>query len=209
MMQPDAGSAIIFFCFIIPLFREGLSKWIPLFIIYNILIATGVIIFGTLLTILIFIPSSILLLLLFNNMKNYIKTTLILISSGIALTLITNFSYNNLAPHQKDRIDMVFGKLDTSYNVQQSLIAVGNGGVFGEGYKKGTQTNGAFVPKQSTDFIFSAIAEQFGFFGCSLIIILFLLLFYYILKISERQKSTFSRILWIWGGFYFIYSFFL
>ncbi len=194
MMQPDAGSAIIFFCFIIPLFREGLSKWIPLFIIYNILIATGVIIFGTLLTILIFIPSSILFLLLFNNMKNYIKTTLILISSGIALTLITNFSYNNLAPHQKDRIDMVFGKLDTSYNVQQSLIAVGNGGVFGEGYKKGTQTNGAFVPKQSTDFIFSAIAEQFGFFGCSLIILLFLLLFYYILKISERQKSTFSRI---------------
>ena len=194
MMQPDAGSALIFCCFILPLFREGLSKWIPISIFYTIHISVGIILFGFLLTILIFIPAAILILLLFNKMKHYIKNTLLLITTGLVLSLTINYTYNNLPNHQKERIDMVFGKLSTSYNVQQSLIAVGNGGFFGEGYKKGTQTNGAFVPKQSTDFIFSAIAEQFGFIGCFFLLFLFFILFYQILITSERQKSTFSRV---------------
>jgi len=194
MMQPDAGSALIFCCFIIPLFREGLSKWIPLFIIYLFSITISVIIYGSIITLLIIIPITIFMSLLFNQIKNYIKHLLILIFTGIILTTSINYVYNNLATHQKDRIDMVFGKLSTSYNVNQSLIAIGNGGWLGEGYGNGTQTNGAFVPKQSTDFIFSAIAEQFGFTGCFLLLLMFILLINQILIISERQKSIFSRV---------------
>jgi len=194
MMQPDAGSALIFCCFIIPLFREGLSKWIPLFIIYLFSITIGVIIYGSMITLLIIIPIGIFISVLFNQIKNYVKQILILIFTGIILTISINYVYNNLAIHQKDRIDMVFGKLSTSYNVNQSLIAIGNGGWFGEGYSNGTQTNGAFVPKQSTDFIFSAIAEQFGFTGCFVLLLIFFLLINQILIVSERQKSIFSRV---------------
>ena len=194
MMQPDAGSALIFCCFIIPLFREGLSKWIPLFIIYLFSITIGVIICGSMITLLIIIPMAIFIALLFNQITNYIKQLLILIFTGIILTISINYVYNNLAIHQKDRIDMVFGKLSTSYNVNQSLIAIGNGGWFGDGYHNGTQTNGAFVPKQSTDFIFSAIAEQFGFTGCFILLLIFFLLINQILIVSERQKSIFSRV---------------
>ena len=194
MMQPDAGSALIFCCFIIPLFREGLSKWIPLFIIYLFSITIGVIIYGSMITLLIIVPMVIFISLLFNQITNYIKQLLILIFTGIILTISINYVYNNLAIHQKDRIDMVFGKLSTSYNVNQSLIAIGNGGWFGEGYSNGTQTNGAFVPKQSTDFIFSAIAEQFGFTGCFVLLLIFFLLINQILIVSERQKSIFSRV---------------
>ena len=194
MIQPDAGSALIFCCFIIPLFREGLSKCIPLFIIYLFSITISVIIYGPIITLLIIIPIIIFISLLFNHIKNYIKHLLILIFTGIILTTSINYVYNNLATHQKDRIDMVFGKLSTSYNVQQSLIAIGNGGWFGEGYGNGTQTNGAFVPKQSTDFIFSAIAEQFGFTGCLFLLLIFFILIQQILVVSERQKSIFSRV---------------
>jgi len=194
LMQPDAGSALIFLCFIIPLFREGLSKWIPLFIIYLSIISISVILLGTRTTLLLTIPITIFLFLFFNKIKTYIKNIAILISTGLILTISINYLYTNLPTHQKDRIDIVFQKLPTSYNVQQSLIAIGNGGWIGEGYGNGTQTNGGFVPKQSTDFIFSAIAEQFGFIGCLILLLLFFSLISQILVMSERQKSTFSRV---------------
>ncbi len=149
LMQPDAGSALIFLCFIIPLFREGLSKWIPLFIIYLSIISISVIIYGKLTTLLLTIPITIFLFFFFNKIKNYIKNILILILTGLILTTSVNYLYTNLPTHQKDRIDIVFQKLPTSYNVQQSLIAIGNGGWLGKGYGNGTQTNGGFVPKQS------------------------------------------------------------
>ena len=194
MLQPDAGSALIFFCFIIPLFREGLSKWVPLFILYSCVISISVIIYGMLITLLLTIPITIFIFFFFNRVRKYVKYLLILISTGLILTTSINYMYTHLPIHQKDRIDMVFQKLPTSYNVQQSLIAIGNGGWFGEGYGNGSQTNGGFVPKQSTDFIFSAIAEQFGFIGCMILLLLFFMLISQILVISERQKSIFSRV---------------
>jgi len=194
MLQPDAGSALIFFCFIIPLFREGLSKWIPLFIMYSCIISISVIIYGTVTTLLLTIPCVIFIFFIFNKVKKYIKNILILALTGLLLTISINYIYTSLPIHQKNRIDMVFQKLPTSYNVEQSLIAIGNGGWFGVGYGNGTQTNGGFVPKQSTDFIFSAIAEQFGFIGCIALILLFFMLISQILVISERQKSIFSRV---------------
>ena len=82
----------------------------------------------------------------------------------------------------------------TDYNVKQSKIAIGSGGVLGKGYLKGTQTRYDFVPEQSTDFIFCTIGEDFGFVGCVVLLGLYLLLLWHIVTIAERQRSVFSRV---------------
>ncbi|TDX00116.1 rod shape-determining protein RodA [Dinghuibacter silviterrae] len=82
----------------------------------------------------------------------------------------------------------------TDYNVKQSKIAIGSGGVLGKGYLKGTQTRYDFVPEQSTDFIFCTIGEDFGFAGCVVLLGLYLLLLWHIVNIAERQRSVFSRV---------------
>jgi rod shape determining protein RodA len=86
-------------------------------------------------------------------------------------------------------------KTDTeNYNVKQSKIAIGSGGLFGKGFLKGTQTQGDFVPEQHTDFIFTSLGENFGFVGCTLLMLLYLALLLRIVFIAERQRSTFSRV---------------
>jgi len=86
-------------------------------------------------------------------------------------------------------------KKDTeNYNVKQSKIVIGSGGIFGKGFLKGTQTQGDFVPEQHTDFIFTSLGENFGFVGCTLLMLLYLALLLRIVFIAERQRSTFSRV---------------
>jgi len=86
-------------------------------------------------------------------------------------------------------------KKDTeNYNVKQSKIAIGSGGLFGKGFLKGTQTQGDFVPEQHTDFIFTSLGENFGFVGCTILMLLYLALLLRIILIAERQRSTFSRV---------------
>lgn len=86
-------------------------------------------------------------------------------------------------------------KTDTeNYNVKQSKIAIGSGGLFGKGFLKGTQTQGDFVPEQHTDFIFTSLGENFGFVGCTVLMLLYLGLLLRIVFIAERQRSTFSRV---------------
>jgi rod shape determining protein RodA len=81
-----------------------------------------------------------------------------------------------------------------NYNVKQSKIAIGSGGFWGKGFLKGTQTQGDFVPEQHTDFIFTSVGENFGFWGSSLLILLYLFFLLRIVFIAERQRSTFSRV---------------
>ena len=80
------------------------------------------------------------------------------------------------------------------YNVNQSKIAIGSGGMWGRGYLQGTQTKYDFVPEQSTDFIFCTIGEEWGFAGSFVVISLYLFLLLRIVNIAERQRSSFSRI---------------
>ncbi len=84
-------------------------------------------------------------------------------------------------------------KKDADYNVRQSKIAIGSGGVSGKGLLKGTQTRFDFVPEQRTDFIFCTIGEGFGFLGCTLVLGIYLFLLLRIVNIAERQRSVFSR----------------
>ncbi len=86
------------------------------------------------------------------------------------------------------------GEKQENYNVKQSKIAIGSGGLAGKGFLKGTVTQGAFVPEQHTDFIFTAIGETFGFWGSTLVVLLYFLLLMVIINVAERQRSVFSRV---------------
>lgn len=110
-----------------------------------------------------------------------------------------DYAFNNLIPaHQKVRVDIVLGlKSDdrgTGYNVNQSIISIGSGGFAGKGYLQGTQTKFKFVPKQSSDFIFCTVGEEWGFLGSFVVIGIYLGLLLRLIFLAERQRSDFSRI---------------
>src|SRR6185369_15838437 len=102
-----------------------------------------------------------------------------------------------LKPHQQNRIKALINPdsdpLGYGWNVIQSKIAIGSGGFFGKGFLKGTQTKFDFVPKQSTDFIFCTIGEEFGWLGSLAVVGLFVALLLRIIFLAERQKSRFAR----------------
>ena len=119
--------------------------------------------------------------------------------AGIALVFSADFIFNNvLQDHQRKRIEVLLGmKEDPSgvgYNVNQSKIAIGSGGLFGKGYLNGTQTTYGFVPEQSTDFIFCTIGEEWGFIGTTMVILLYVFLICRIIKNAERSREGFTRI---------------
>jgi rod shape determining protein RodA len=95
---------------------------------------------------------------------------------------------------QKENISKKQKKEKSDYNVKQSKIAIGSGGLWGKGFLKGTQTQGDFVPEQHTDFIFTSVGENFGFWGSSLVVLIYLLFLLRIVFVAERQRSTFSRV---------------
>jgi len=105
---------------------------------------------------------------------------------------------NVLDSHQKIRIEVALGTVDdpsgAGYNVNQSKIAIGSGGLLGKGYLNGTQTKLKYVPEQDTDFIFCTIGEEMGFVGSVSVLILFLFLIIRIIHLAERQRSAFRRV---------------
>lgn len=117
---------------------------------------------------------------------------------AILFSFSVNVLFDHLAPHQQNRILVSLGiKADprgAGYNVNQSMIAIGSGGITGKGFLNGTQTKLKYVPEQHTDFIFCTIGEEQGFIGTSGVIILFLALILRILTLAERQPSTFGRV---------------
>lgn len=103
-----------------------------------------------------------------------------------------------LEPHQKVRIEVLLGMKDdptgAGYNVNQSKIAIGSGGLFGKGFLNGTQTKLKYVPEQDTDFIFCTVGEEQGFFGSSLVLLLYLALILRLISLAERQPTRFARV---------------
>lgn len=131
------------------------------------------------------------------KMKNMI--TLLLISwLCVGAAPSVNYAFDHLQLHQQDRINELLGiRVDpkgTGYNVTQSKIAIGSGGLLGKGFLQGTQTKLNFVPEQSTDFIFCTVGEEWGFVGSTFIIVLLAVFILRIIKLAERQRSSFSRI---------------
>lgn len=119
--------------------------------------------------------------------------------AGIVLVFSADFLFNEvLQDHQRKRIEVLLGMKEdpagVGYNVNQSMIAIGSGGLFGKGYLNGTQTTFGFVPEQSTDFIFCTIGEEWGFIGSSLVILLYVFLIWRIIYNAERSREAFTRI---------------
>lgn len=132
------------------------------------------------------------------NRSAYLIIAGLFIGASLYVTT-TNYVFNNvLKLHQQQRIKVLLGQevnvKDADYNVRQSKIAIGSGGFLGKGPLHGTLTKYNFVPEQHTDFIFCTIGEEYGFWGTSLFVSLFLFFLTRILTLAERQRSKFSRI---------------
>lgn len=110
----------------------------------------------------------------------------------------TDFLFSKLEPHQKNRILTFVGLVDdpknTGYNVNQSQIAIGSGGMWGKGFMKGTQIQYDYVPEKHTDFIFCIVGEEWGFMGCLVVVALYIGLMLRLMRMGERIKEPFGRV---------------
>lgn len=253
LMQPDMGSALVYFSLFIVLFREGMSPYIffsgllmillffltllsnsftltiALIIVSFILVwftthrwklvISGSLIFLTvsgflylldhyiikaignelMLFISIVLSGIIYGIYFFNKRAMSVLIIYLFLTGSVIFVNSVDYAFNNfLKPHQKERVDILLGfKSDphgTGYNVNQSIISIGSGGFSGKGFLQGTQTKFKFVPKQSSDFIFCTVGEEWGFIGSSIIIGIYLFLLLRIIALAERQRSHFSRI---------------
>jgi rod shape determining protein RodA len=198
ILENETGVALVYSCFILVMYREGLSGNI-------LLLGVGIVVLF-LLSLLInpFILMGILGFLCFllfmvmrKSTQNIIVVVFIFIVSSSAVFSV-QYAFDKLEPHQKKRINVFLGKESdkkkAGYNVNQSLIAIGSGGVAGKGFLQGTQTKYDFVPEQSTDFIFCTVGEEWGFAGTTVVMAMFLALLIRIIQVAERQRSPFSRI---------------
>ncbi len=200
LIQPDFGSALIFLSFIFVLFREGLNPNFLLFLALSLILAFFSLIkpfFYVSIFLTGFFGCFYFLSKKINKKISIIPLIIVFVSSCIYVYSI-NYVYNDLlSQRHKDRIDIFLGKetdvMGVGYNLNQSIIAIGSGGVSGKGFLQGTQTKGRFVPRQHTDYIFSTIGEEWGFYGTSVIIILFTSLILRILFRAEQQKNVFGR----------------
>ncbi len=140
----------------------------------------------------------LLYLSLSERQRSYALIALFAVFS-IGFLYSSNYVFNNiLKPHQQIRIKVVLGMeedlMGSGYNVNQSKIAIGSGGLTGKGFLNGTQTKLKYVPEQDTDFIFCTVGEEQGFIGSSAVLIVFLIFILRLIFLSERQTSTFARV---------------
>lgn len=199
MLQPDAGSALVFLSFMFPMYREGLSGYFLLIFLGMIVlfIADFLVPLQILIPIILAIGGFFIYL---NKRKQKVVFSAIIVTIvAIAYLFLVRFAYEKvLKPHQRTRIELILGlKMDNKgvgYNVIQSKIAIGSGQLTGRGFLEGTQTRYQYVPAQSTDFIFSTIGEEWGFVGSFVVIGLYLFLLLRLINLAERQRSTFSRV---------------
>jgi rod shape determining protein RodA len=198
-MQPDDGSTLVFCSLIFVLYREGLS---PYFLIITALLITLFItslLVSSWYVIIALVILTVILLMLFGRNRAFAFKLIVGLAISIAFVFSVKPLYTHgLKPHQRTRIDEMLGLSSdlrgAGYNVNQSKIAIGSGRVWGKGYLQGTQTKYAFVPEQSTDFIFCTVGEEWGFAGSVVVMGLYLFLLLRIIMIAERQRAPFSRI---------------
>lgn len=199
MLQPDAGSAMIYAAFIIPLYREGLPDFYLIIGFLVVALFVSTLGFGSLIVAIAVVLITVLLWYFRRNKKTSIWTYILISSACVVFTFSVNFIFENvLLPHQKERLEIILGKeVDRSgagYNTYHSKVAIGSGGWTGKGWLEGTQTRGRYVPEQHTDYIFSAVGEEFGFLGSAIVVLLFSALLFRLFFLAERQKSAFNRI---------------
>lgn len=217
ILQNETGLALVYFSFILVMYREGLPNGILLAIFaMGFLTISSLLLSHVVMLILITGITVLLAILLRYTLKRDAMARIILIGSFLFALLFSQVLIplafkKALKSYQIERIYTMLGqdvpqeyykesettetkKKDPGYNVRQSMIAIGSGGLFGKGYLNGTSTKNSFVPEQNTDFIFCSIGEQFGFAGSLVVIALYVSLMLRIVQVAERQRSGFSRI---------------
>ncbi|MFQ3181119.1 MAG: rod shape determining protein RodA [Polaribacter sp.] len=204
-LQPDVGSALIYLAFFFVLHREGLTLNYIIFGALVIVLFILTILFGVSLVLL----SLCILITIFTGYiiykggKRFLRFNWhkVLGVYGIVTLFIlgSGFAYNNIfEQHHRDRFEVLLGlKKDNKgigYNSHQSELTISSGGLNGKGFLKGDLTQGDFVPEQHTDYIFSVIGEEWGFFGSAIVIILFMIMMYRIIYLAETHTNKFGRI---------------
>ena len=202
LLQNDTGSAIVFLSFVFIFYREGLPG--AGFVMVAGVVAVVLFVFTLIWSqkIMYIILGALLVLTLTYYILNK-KKNLIMMLGVFACMFVFVFSvdyaFNKvLQDHQRSRIEVLLGMKDDpkgdGYNVHQSKIAIGSGGLTGKGFLEGTQTKYDFVPEQHTDFIFCTVGEEGGFFGTATVVLLYVALLVRLIVLAERQRSTFSRV---------------
>ena len=202
LLQNDTGSAIVFVSFILVLYREGFpgTGWVMVAGVVAVLLFVFTLIWSQ--KIMYIILGSLLILTLtyylITKKKGLVKM-LAVFACMFVFVFSVDYAFNKvLQEHQRNRILVLLGQLDdpkgVGYNVHQSKIAIGSGGLTGKGFLQGTQTKYDFVPEQHTDFIFCTVGEEGGFFGTAAVVLLYVALLVRIIIMAERQRSTFSRV---------------
>jgi rod shape determining protein RodA len=218
ILQQETGLALVYFCFFLVMYREGLPNSILIIGISAVCITLATLLLPRTTFFIVFTAVTLLVAYLLRRaLRREWMVRIILISAWAVAMLfsqiIVPFAFKHvLQKHQIERIYSTLGqdvpdaydkdvqdgeekKGNTSeYNVKQSKIAIGSGGFWGKGFLNGTSTKNEFVPEQNTDFIFCAIGEQFGFAGSFALIFIYVTLMLRIIYLAERQRSTFSRI---------------
>jgi len=220
--QHETGLALVYFAFFIVMYREGLPATILIigFSVAALVVAT-LLVEKNILAIILTGLASLVVFILWRQIKRDRSLLIGIVLLWAVCVGIQRFGVPFLfqhvfQPYQVERIFSTIGKdvpedyikpqdriklalegkknnKDVDYNVKQSKIAIGSGGLVGKGLLKGTQTRNKFVPEQRTDFIFCTIGESFGFVGTTIVLAIYLILLFRIVAIAERQRSVFSR----------------
>jgi rod shape determining protein RodA len=213
LLQPDAGSASVFFSFFIAMYREGLPGYYIWLGLLAIALFVLVLLIGSTITATITALSFGIIIYYLNKKKEKILPFFAVAVVSLGFIFTVNFIYNKvLKDYQKQRFEVLINleenKKGSGYNLYQSIVAIGSGGLTGKGFLEGYSKQGGFVPEQETDYIFTSIAEEWGFIGSLLVISLFIAFMLRILFLAERQKKKFSR---VYGysvfGIFFIHFF--
>lgn len=202
LLQNDTGSAIVFVSFIFVFYREGLpgAGWVMMAGVVAVLLFVFTLVWSQ--KVMYIILGSLLVLAVVYyliNKKKDIAKMIAIFACMFVFVFSVDYAFNKvLQEHQRNRILVLLGQLDdpkgVGYNVHQSKIAIGSGGLMGKGFLQGTQTKYDFVPEQHTDFIFCTVGEEGGFLGTSVVVLLYVALLVRIITLAERQRSSFSRV---------------
>jgi rod shape determining protein RodA len=216
--QHELGVALVYLTFFIVMYREGLP---PILLIigfsFAALVVATLVVEKNILAIALTVIAALVIYFLRRQLKRQKQLLTIIIAIWVLCVGVQRFAvpyifdyalecyqstriysmvgkeYDCTKNHKKVKPGKIAKKPD-DYNVRQSKIAIGSGGIFGKGFLKGTQTRGKYVPEQGTDFIFTSLSEAFGFVGCLIFLGMYLFLLFRIVMMAERQRSIFSRV---------------
>lgn len=231
LLQPDAGTVLVFVGFIFALYREGMSGAVFIAGFAAIVLAILTILtgaaevhipvlgarsgYGAFAVILVMFGAAVTAILRSATLPRY-RTRTVRIAGVVGLAaLVYSFALHValedvLKPHQKERIHVLFGldvsNPDADYNIRHAKTAIGSGGLAGKGWRQGPMTGYGFVPEQETDFIFCKWSEERGFIGAVAFLLLYATFLMRIFFLGERQRSRFTRVYaYALGGILFMH----